>query len=401
MGRAAGAVRRRVVPADLSRPQMAWRAVAGAVVVAMAVGVPVWLTNRPGDIVVGAPPPTTRTPTSGPVIVTTTEPVPATTEGGTGPARGGVLADPDGAPYPPAIEFHSDVPVHDGLVWVLAVGSDARPGESVTRTRADSIHLLALNPVTGTGTVVGIPRDSWVEIPGRGRGKINSALPLGGPDLLAATVRHLTGLPVDYWVVTGFAGFSAMVDALGGVTVHVDRNMADRFSGAFFRAGWHHLDGREALAFSRNRKDVPDGDFSRSGNHGKVLLGALHKVRAEVSDQRGLGRWIGVLLQHADVRVSRADLEVLAATARRTDPRGVTNVVAPGRVGMAGRQSVVYLGAEAAALFNDLRPDATIGSPPPPPPTSTTAPPTTSPPTTRATTTTSSTTSTTAASPLP
>src|SRR5207253_1472155 len=83
------------------------------------------------------------------------------------------------------------------LVFVLVAGSDARPGEDLLHTRADSLHLLCINPATGQGTLLGFPRDSWVDISGHGRGKLNNALALGGPDLLAATVRHLTGLPVD------------------------------------------------------------------------------------------------------------------------------------------------------------------------------------------------------------
>ena len=386
-GRATSAVsaaRRWLLPAATDRRTVALRWGSVAAVLIVLVGVPVWLANRPADIVVGAPPSSTTEPTDGPRIVlppTTGAPAPATGGGGGGAEIGGIVpSDPDGAPYPPAIPFHSTVGVPDHLLFVLAIGSDARPGESVTRTRADSIHLLALNPQAGTGTVLGIPRDTWVEIPGRGQGKINSALALGGPDLLAATVRNATGLPVDYWVVTGFQGFQAMVDTLGGVTVHVERTMADSASGAYFKQGWHHLDGFEALAFSRNRKNVPNGDFSRSANHGKVLLGALHKVRAEVGDQPGLGRWLNVLVQHAQLEIGRSDLEVLAAAARRTDPGRVTNVVAPGRVGKARGQSVVFLTASAAALFDDIRPDATVGAAPPP----TTAPP--PPPTTTTTT---------------
>ena len=95
----------------------------------------------------------------------------------------------------------------DGLVFVLAIGSDARPGSDPRRGNADSIHLLAVDPATGSGTVLGLPRDAWVEIPGRGKGKINSALRLGGPQLLAETFRKLTGLPVHYTILTGFDGF--------------------------------------------------------------------------------------------------------------------------------------------------------------------------------------------------
>lgn len=276
------------------------------------------------------------------------------------PSRG--LAAPNGKPWAAPIPFTSHEPVPDKLIFILAAGSDARPGEDMLKTRADSIHLLAVNPATGQGTLLGFPRDSWVEIPGHGRGKLNNALALGGPDLLAATVRRLTGLPVDYYVITGFRGLQAMVDALGGVDVLVNRRMNDRNSGARFERGWHHMTGGQALAFSRNRTDVPQGDLSRSENQGLVILSALAKMRAEVADDSGIARWIGVMLKHVKLNVPVTRLPNLAAAARRLDPGRVNNVVAPGRLGFTARQSVVFLTTEAARMFQDLRDDAVIGT---------------------------------------
>jgi LCP family protein required for cell wall assembly len=275
--------------------------------------------------------------------------------------RGGGLARSDGTPAAPAIPFTTSQPVPDGLVFILVAGSDARPREDMFRTRADSIHLLAINPDTGEGTILGLPRDSWVEIPGHGRDKINNALARGGPNLLAATVRRLTGLPVDYYVITGFPGLTRMVDDLGGVDVIVERRMNDRVSGARFERGWHRMNGAEALAFSRNRNDVANGDFSRSENQGLLLLAGLAKMRAEVADDAGVARWIGVLLNYVRLDIPRDRLPNLGALARRLDPARLRNVVAPGRIGSAGAQSVVYLTKDAARLFDDLRADAVIG----------------------------------------
>lgn len=293
-------------------------------------------------------------------------------------ARGGGLKPADGRPYPAAIAFRSGVPVPSELVFVLVIGSDARPGQDIRRTNGDSIHLVAVNGRTREGTIVGFPRDSWVEIPGRGRGKLNSALPKGGPGLMAETVRRLTGLPVHYYVLTGFQGLAALVDELGGVHVHVDRRMNDRLSGARFEPGWHNFNGGQVLAFSRNRYDVPNGDFSRSFNQGTVMLAALAKMRAEVGDDGGLRRWVSVLSRHAALDVAPDRLLGLAALGRNLDPGRLRNIVVPGRIGSAGRQSVVFLTEEAGRIFLDLRPDGVIGgasaAPQPPP---TTAAPTT------------------------
>ena len=268
---------------------------------------------------------------------------------------------PDGSPYGEAIAFSSSVEVPANLVWVLAIGSDARPGGDMRKSNGDSIHLIGVDPQTGSGTVVGIPRDSWVQIPGRGTGKINSALAMGGPKLMAQTVRQLTGLPVDFYVLTAFEGFQKIVDEVGGVNVKVDRKMNDRNSGARFDPGWHNMNGGQALAYSRNRYDVENGDFTRSLHQGNVMMSGLAKLRAEVGDDDGLQRWIGVLLRHADLDSPPQQLLPLAAVARRLDPAKITNIVAPGRVGMAGSASVVYLTDEAKKLFLDLRPDAAIG----------------------------------------
>jgi LCP family protein required for cell wall assembly len=281
---------------------------------------------------------------------------------GVEPPANAALAAPNGKPWAAPIPFDTDQEVPDGLVFVLVAGSDARPHEDLLKTRADSIHLLAVNPATGQGTLLGFPRDSWVEIPGHGRGKINNALALGGPDLLAKTVQRLTGLPVDYYVITGFRGLAAMVDELGGVDVLVNRRMNDRNSGARFQRGWHHFNGAQALAFSRNRTDVEKGDLSRSENQGLIMLAGLAKMRSEVADDGGLARWIGVLVKHAKLTVPLSKLPELGALARRLDPARLTNVVAPGRIGMTAGQSVVFLTTGAAKLFSDLRDDAVIGS---------------------------------------
>jgi polyisoprenyl-teichoic acid--peptidoglycan teichoic acid transferase len=284
--------------------------------------------------------------------------------GGSGPAvKASSTGLPDGSPYGDAIPFTSSVEVPTSLVWILAIGSDARPGGDMRKSNGDSLHLIGVDPQTGVGTVVGFPRDSWVKIPGHGTGKINSALAMGGPKLMAETVRQVTGLPVNYYVLTAFEGFQKIVDEVGGVHVQVDKKMNDKYSGARFDPGWHDMNGGEALAYSRDRHDVANGDFTRSLHQGNVMLSGLAKLRAEVGDDAGLQRWIGVLLRHADLDSPPQQLLPLAVLARRLDPARVTNIVVPGRVGTAGAASVVYLTDDARKLFLDLRPDAAIGGP--------------------------------------
>jgi LCP family protein required for cell wall assembly len=372
--------------------------VGAALLVALLVGLVVSRDSDPPRLVVASTTTTQATalPTSTIALPTSTTAAPAVPSAGGGSGPVFSIKPSDGRAYASAIPFTSSVPVPSGLQFVLVIGSDARPGQDVRRANGDSVHLLAVNPATMEGTILGFPRDSWVEIPGRGNGKLTSALANGGPSLVVDTVRRLTGLPVDYYVVTGFAGLTSMVDALGGVDVLVNQRMADRNSGAFFAQGWHHLNGTQALAFTRNRHDTASGDFGRSENHGSLILAALGKMRAEVGDDGGVRRWLDVLARHASLSVPPDRLAPLATLGRRLDPARVRNVVVPGRIGTAGRASVVFLGSGAADMFADLRDDAVLGgsataAPPPDASTVPATPATTAPPESTTTTTTTTT----------
>lgn len=257
-----------------------------------------------------------------------------------------------------ALRFLGAVNVPSDLLFFLVVGSDARPGQDMTRTRADSIHIAAVDPIVRRGTIVGLPRDSYVKIPGRGQGKINSALTLGGPQLLVQTVRELTGLPISYYAVVGFEGMVNVVNELGGVDINVPYRMDDRYSGARFEPGWHHMDGNQVLAFSRARHGVPGGDFGRSENHGRVIVHALEKLRAETRDEGGVRHWLEVLYKHARLDMSIQDAVKLGVVARQIVPADLRNVVASGSAQNRNGQSVVVLDDRAFALFRDIGADA-------------------------------------------
>src|SRR4051812_4759737 len=155
-----------------------------------------------------------------------------------------------------------------GTTFVLVVGSDERAG--LDGARGDALHVVGLNPGAGKATILDIPRDTWVDIPGHGQGRVNEAYRYGGADLQAQTVRNLTGAPIQYVLQTTFAGFIAMIDALGGVDVDVPYLMSDPNPGAAFTRGVVHMRGEGALAFSRNRH-IPDGDLQRTAHQGQLI----------------------------------------------------------------------------------------------------------------------------------
>ena len=264
------------------------------------------------------------------------------------------------APRKAVIEIHKVDeahfnPVPGGPIFLLVLGNDARPGESISR--ADAIHVIGVNPGAGRATILNIPRDTYTPIPGYGTDKINAAYSYGGADLMAAAVSGLVGVDIPYVITTGFVGLTAMVDELGGVDVNVPTAMSDSNSGAFFSAGLQRLDGTAALALTRNR-GLSGGDFSRTRNQGILILAGLAKLRAEGASPVQTLKALAVLLRHTTLHgVGVADLYRLGRLGLSIDPANVTNVTMPGTSGSAGGASVVFPTAGAAGVFADLRDD--------------------------------------------
>lgn len=247
----------------------------------------------------------------------------------------------------------------DKVVWILALGSDARPGQSVLRSRSDAIQLVGVNGRTHHAVTIGIPRDSYVSIPGHGRDKINSAMVYGGPQATAQAVAGLTGIRPDYVFVTSFKGLVRMVAGIHGVRVKVTYPMS---IGPYrFRPGMRNLSGGEALAFSRIRYGLPRGDFDRSMDQGQLLKGGLATVLGKIERRGFLERALGLMARYADTNVGPVELYRLAHTVLAVDPKKVRVCVVPGGTGYAGSASVVFpdLGF-VRSLVADVRRDATV-----------------------------------------
>lgn len=251
----------------------------------------------------------------------------------------------------------------NGPLFVLVIGSDARPGRSAVNARADSIHIVGVNPGLGRVSILGIPRDSWVTIPGSGTNKINAALVLGGPELLVRTVEQTSGIHIDAFVLTGFVGFERLVAAVGGIDVRIPYPIDDSAAGAHLRAGPQHLNRDEALAFARARHDVPAGDFSRSFNQGRLIIAALATLRRQVASGRraALLPWVLAGSRSLQTDLSLGQIFELLLAAPAFEPSRAANEVASGSGTTIGGLSVVVLGARARALFRDLRGDAVLG----------------------------------------
>jgi LCP family protein required for cell wall assembly len=249
----------------------------------------------------------------------------------------------------------------DRPIFILALGSDARPETPVDKGLSDSIHIVAINPAKDRVTVLGFPRDSWVSIPGRGSDKINAAMPLGGPSLTIQTVEQLTGIRLDYYVLTSFVGVTQAVDGIGGLTLDVPFPMHDSYSRADFNAGVQHLGGHDVLAFARDRHSLNSGDFGRSEDQGRVMIAVLAQLRKEFAKDPGrLLTYVGAGMQNVQTSMTLDEVMNFAFTALSINPKHVTNVVVPGHTSMEGTKSVVLIDSTAHAIYADLAKDGIL-----------------------------------------
>lgn len=278
-----------------------------------------------------------------------------------GPSR----RDAQALPFLQIEAAHAEhVPALDGTepIFVLLIGSDARPGEAIDGVRADSIHIVSFNPTTKRSTILGFPRDSWVPIPGYGTSKINGAMTVGGPDLLVQTIEELTGVTIDYWALTWFEGFIQLINDIGGLEFDVPFATSDPYySFADFQPGIQKLNGVQALQWARNRHGLPSGDFGRSENQGRLMVAALAQLRENA------GKDLGALLTYiaAGLRSTRSALPFdqilgLAFAAISVDPATIQNVVVPGFSAMEGETSIVRLDESAPTLFADFADDGAL-----------------------------------------
>lgn len=274
-----------------------------------------------------------------------------------------VSAAPRATPSPVAVEIHKVAtaewhPEVGGPLFILVLGSDARrAGVDGGRGRCDAIHLVAINPQAKAGTILNFPRDSYVDVPGRGMQRINTSCFFGGPDLMVRTVTQLTGIPVQYYAITEFSHFRALTEELGGVEVNIPYPMHDPVgSGANFEPGLKILAGEEALRFNRNRHATPAGDFSRTENQATFMLSALKKFRGETEDLSRIFEYLRVARRHTLITVPLNELLKMALLARQIEPAAIRSIVISGTVAKVGDASVVFI--NPGDIFARVRDDA-------------------------------------------
>jgi LCP family protein required for cell wall assembly len=227
-------------------------------------------------------------------------------------------------------------------VNVLLLGSDERVDDPELGARTDAIILCRVNPATGKVMMVSIPRDTMIELDGYGTQKINAAYAFSGPVGTIDAVETLCGVKVDRCVAVDFSGLCGIVDAIGGIDIHVEEEINDPDAGdEVIPAGDLHVNGAQALIISRSRA-YTDGDYTRQANQRKVISaivdrisnmapwevpGALSGVSACVSADGGTGVG-GLALMALRLKMAGMDIQSEVLPSHPEDIDGISYVVA-------------------------------------------------------------------------
>ena len=257
-------------------------ALAMACVLAAVVGVQLaWQWKRAYDNVNAMIVPTVVLPPPAPTV----SPTPAAAPTSAARQPQAVVPTVPPAPQPTAI------PSPDGPVNILLMGTDARPGEDISRT--DTMIVVRVDPRSDRVSMLSLPRDLLVTVPQFGKYTINAAYPLGekqlgkgyGAALAKETVAQLLGIKIDYFMLVNFDGFKTLIDRLGGIYVDVPKVIVDSAYptdnyGTIkvrFDAGRQLMNGERALIYARTRH--ADNDFGRIQRQQQVIMAIFNRVR--------------------------------------------------------------------------------------------------------------------------
>ena len=277
-------------------------------------------------------------------------------------------------------------------------GLDHRPARPTTGTAADAVNILVMGtdrrseqPTTGSGasapewvpgaqrtdtimvmhvdgdregaSLISIPRDTWVDVPGYGKNKINAAFSFAGPSLAVATVERMTGVRIDHLAVLDWAGFEALTDIVGGVTVTVPRTIEDPQNDVVWVRGRQTLDGSQALLYARQRYGLPMGDLDRVRRQQALMRGLMRSSLGTLRSTQPMDIYdlLDTATQHISVDSgwSFEEMKDLVLDLRGVRPESMDFLTVPIKgFGREGAQSVVYVDRAASrALWNDVRDD--------------------------------------------
>lgn len=258
---------------------------------------------------------------------------------------------------------------------ILLMGTDRRSTEKTTGNeakakewipgaqRTDTLMVLHIDSDRRGASVISIPRDSWVYIPGHGTDKVNAAFSFAGPSLAVQTVENLTDLRMDHLAVIDWEGFKELTDALGGVTLDIPKTVHDKARDITWTSGRHKLNGKEALDYVGQRYGLPGGDFDRIHRQQyflrTLLNNTLHQEFRREPTQ--VYKVLDTLTKNLSVDSgwSVGEMRGLAVSLRNLRSANIQYITVPIRgTGFEGLQSVVYLnGSGNNELWSAVRED--------------------------------------------
>jgi LCP family protein required for cell wall assembly len=275
-------------------------------------------------------------------------------------------------------------------------GSGLQAGDPVLRGRGatlntDTVMILRVDPQTKQAALLSLPRDLYVDLAGGGKGRINTALALGGPERLIETIKQDFGIAINHYAMVDFHGFEALVSAVGGVPIYFNYPSRDENTGLFqYDPGCVTLDGEQGLAYARSRhfeiqrtpngkwQEDPSSDFGRIARQQQFIKAALRKAVAKgVRNPFVLKDLMGIAQKNVtlDTEFSIQDLVDLGMQFRDFDPDQLVTYTPPANGKMVGAMSVLILDQAAAQpVFDVFRGTAPIPGDQASSSTSTTAP---------------------------
>lgn len=219
--------------------------------------------------------------------------------------------------------------VAEKAVNVVLIGSDSRT-TNAGQGRSDVLMVAHLAGDRESAQIISFPRDMWVDIPGHGKNKINAAYAFGGPQLTVRTLEGLLHTRMDHVAVIDFEGFINVTTALGGVTV--DNPHPSVSQGYNFPKGRITIEGAEALAYVRERKQLPRGDLDRAERQRLVVQAILRKGLSKdvISRPAEFNKFVAAISQSATVDNELTNSEIRKiATSVRMGPGDISDLEAP------------------------------------------------------------------------
>ncbi len=229
----------------------------------------------------------------------------------------------------------------DNAVYVAILGSDARSGDTVSRS--DVVTLVRIDETAGVVDLISIPRDTMVNIEGQGTQKINAAYSFGGASGAVSCISEFAGVPINHYVEVHFDELETVVDKLGGIWVDIPESFSAGNGGMSFTEGTQRLNGEQALAFARERYNVSGGDFGRAQAQRLIIMGIVNEVLSFTEGTQRLNGEQALAFARERYNVSGGDFG--RAQAQRLIIMGIVNEVlasSPATQRLNGEQALAF-----------------------------------------------------------